>query len=34
MSEARGYAAFLQNAGLFFRGIPKVGTLGWYAMPL
>jgi hypothetical protein len=26
MSEARGYAAFLQNAGLFFRG----DSQGWH----
>jgi hypothetical protein len=26
-------AAFLQNAGLFSGLIPRVGTLGWYAMP-
>ena len=31
--EACGYAAFLQNAGFFCRGIPRVCTLGWYAMP-
>ena len=28
------YAAFLQNAGFFFGWVPRVGTLGWYAMPL
>ena len=27
------YAAFLQNAGFFFGWVPRVGTLGWYAMP-
>ena len=31
--EACGYAAFLQNAGFFAGGIPRVCTLGWYAMP-
>jgi hypothetical protein len=28
------YAAFLQNAGMFGRWIPRVCTLGWYAMPI
>jgi hypothetical protein len=28
------YAAFLQNAGLFFRVYSQSCTLGWYAMPL
>ena len=32
MSSAT-YAAFLQNAGFFFGWVPRVGTLGWYAMP-
>ena len=32
-SETRGYAAFLQNAGFFSGRIPRVCTLGWYAMP-
>ena len=32
-SEARDYAAFLQNAGFFFRRLPRVYTLGWYSMP-
>ena len=31
--EARGYAAFLQNAGLFFWADSQGCTLGWYAMP-
>ena len=34
MSEAPGYAAFLQNAGFFSGLIPRVCTLGWYAMPI
>ena len=32
--EACGYAAFLQNAGLFWGRVPRVCTLGWYVMPL
>ena len=28
------YAAFLQNAKNVAGGIPRVCTLGWYAMPL
>ena len=32
--EARGYAAFLQNAGLFFGVNSQSCTLGWYAMPI
>jgi hypothetical protein len=28
------YAAFLQNAKNVAGGIPRVGSLGWYAMPL
>ena len=32
--EARGYAAFLQNAGIVGGCFPRVCTLGWYAMPL
>ena len=32
-SEVRGYAAFLQNAKNVAGWIPRVGTLGWYAMP-
>ncbi len=34
MSEVRGYAAFLQNAKNVAGWIPRVCTLGWYAMPL
>ena len=33
MSEVRGYAAFLQNAKNVAGWVPRVGTLGWYAMP-
>jgi hypothetical protein len=33
-SEPATYAAFLQNAKNVAGSIPRVGTLGWYAMPL
>lgn len=34
MSEARGYAASLQDAGLFFWVYSQGCTLGWYVLPL
>ena len=28
------YAVFLQNTPILWDAVPRVGTLGWYAMPL
>jgi hypothetical protein len=27
------YAVFLQNTPLLWDAVPRVGTLGWYALP-
>ena len=33
IDHGTSYAVFLQNTPILWDAVPRVGTLGWYAMP-